>query len=98
MKFISKEVGVKYDSLSLDTSLNLDLGMDGDDAIDFFEKLQKKFNVNLNKFMNDEYEKYFGFEGINPFKEIKRLFTSSEKFQKFTIQMLIEILQNAEQK
>ena len=89
IKFISHELDVDYSSVNMDTSLNYDLGIDGDDAIEFFEKIQEEFHVNLSTFIIEDYDKYFGPEGFNPLELVMILLKRSKKPERFTIQMLI---------
>jgi len=85
--FISEEIGTSISSLDLNTSLNYDLGIDGDDAIDFFDKFQKVFHISMNNFLDNDYKNYFGNEGVNPFNIFKLL----KKSKKFTIRDLINV-------
>ncbi len=49
--------------LSADTRLLDDLGMDGDDAVEFMEAFSKEFDVDMSEF---EFDKHFGPEGFGP--------------------------------
>jgi hypothetical protein len=60
--FIQNERRCKPDEIGLDRSLNLDLGMDGDDAVEFFEAFAEKFGVDLTE-LGEEWSRYFGPEG-----------------------------------
>ncbi len=62
-KFISEECGVEISELSDDTTLLWDLGLDGDDAVEFFENFSEQFDVDLSEF---EIYKYFGPEWYPP--------------------------------
>lgn len=53
--------------LTLEDTLFYDLGIDGDDAADFFEEFGKAFQVDLTDF---KIEKYFGPEASDPFSSI----------------------------
>jgi len=57
--------------LTLDTLIERDLGITGDDAIDFIEEFAHEFNVDITSF---DYSKHFGGEGVNMFDVISRLF------------------------
>ncbi len=50
--------------LSEATKLEVDLGLTGDDAIEFMESFFKKFNVDGSKFKPSEYFHYEGFDSI----------------------------------
>jgi hypothetical protein len=60
--FTSRHLGVKENKLSTTTRLNRDLGMDGEDAVEFFKDFAAKFDVNLDGLYAD-WDKYFGPEG-----------------------------------
>ena len=50
--------------MTANTRLLEDLGMDGDDAVEFFEKYEVMFEVDLTKI---KWARHFGPEGFNPF-------------------------------
>lgn len=54
---VSEFTGVRAEKLTLETTLFGDLGMDGDDAVDFFEEFANAFRVDLADF---EINQYFG--------------------------------------
>jgi len=62
---------IKPKKLTLDTLIERDLGITGDDSIDFIEEFAQEFNVDITSF---DYSKYFGGEGVNIFDVISRLF------------------------
>ncbi len=64
ISFVSEFCVVNKNKLTLQTQLGNDLGIDGDDAIEFMEAFSENFEVDLTEF---EYSKYFGPEGFNPF-------------------------------
>lgn len=67
----SKISGVKKSKISLMSSINNDLKIDGDDIVELLERLIIKYNLNTEKF---EYSKYFDWEGqINIISQIKNL-------------------------
>jgi acyl carrier protein len=45
--FVAEQRGMKRDKLKVSDRLLVDLGMDGDDASEFFEAFEKKFEVDL---------------------------------------------------
>jgi acyl carrier protein len=72
--FILEELRCKPHEISLERSLNRDLGMDGDDAVEFFEAFATKFNVDLSE-LREEWERYFGPEGLDLFGLARGVFT-----------------------
>jgi acyl carrier protein len=67
--FVAEERGMKLKKVRMDSRLEEDLGMTGDDAAEFMEKFQEQFNVDLSGF---EFNKHFGPEGFNPFWLIQK--------------------------
>ena len=63
---IQNERQCQRNEIALDRSLNYDLGMDGDDAVEFFEEFGKKFNVDLTE-LGHEWNLYFVPEGVSLF-------------------------------
>src|SRR3954453_7075274 len=59
LRFVADRCGVRKDKLTLDTTLFGDLGMDGDDADEFFEDFSKRFKVDLRGL---DLPKHFGSE------------------------------------
>ena len=65
IEFVSIQRNINPARLSAETRLNHDLGIDGDDGIEFMAAFSSQFDVNLSAF---ESSKYFGPEGSgNPF-------------------------------
>jgi Protein of unknown function (DUF1493) len=60
--FTAQHLGVKRSKLSRATRLNRDLGMDGDDAVEFFKDFAAEFQVNLDD-LYSRWDQYFGPEG-----------------------------------
>lgn len=56
----SKISGVKKSKISLRSSINNDLKIDGEDIVELLEHLVIKYNLNTEEF---EYSKYFDWEG-----------------------------------
>lgn len=54
---VAQQTGVRIEELSLQTELGKELGIDGDDAVEFFEKFSEEFQVDLSTF---QFDKYFG--------------------------------------
>jgi acyl carrier protein len=83
-EFVAKQICVKPESLSIQTRLCEDLGIDGADADDLFERFAEEFQVDLSTFQLD---KYFGPEaGFNIFLSWLVL---STKLETLTIQDLV---------
>ena len=61
---VSEFTGVRSEKLTSTTTLFCDLGIDGDDAIEFFEEFGRTFRVDLTEL---NIENHFGPEGSNPF-------------------------------
>jgi uncharacterized protein DUF1493 len=62
--FVAQERRMKREKLNLSDRLLVDLGMDGDDAVEFFEKFAKKFEVDLTHHQ-EHWSEYFGPEGAS---------------------------------
>jgi acyl carrier protein len=60
--FTARHLGVKRDKLSTGTRLNQDLGMDGDDAVEFFRAFGAEFKVNLDD-LYGRWNQHFGPDG-----------------------------------
>lgn len=60
--FTAQHLGVKRSKLSTATRLNRDLGMDGDDAVEFFKDFAAEFQVNLDD-LYARWDQHFGPEG-----------------------------------
>ncbi len=63
ISFTEKEYWQFDDSVTSKSSINFDLGIDGDDASEFLTKFQAKFMVSFKGF---DFYKYFGDEGVGP--------------------------------
>jgi hypothetical protein len=87
--FVKHELWEPKKGLSLDTSLLDDIRIDGDDAVEFFEKYSKRFKVDLSGI---RWNLHFGPEGFNPFA----IFTKSfwRKLLPVTINDLIVSAKN----
>ncbi|MGA2153476.1 MAG: DUF1493 family protein [Bryobacteraceae bacterium] len=57
--FTADEIGVKRGRIRLDSRLLHDLGMDGDDAVEFFEEFSKRFHVDVTPLSN-HWAQHFG--------------------------------------
>lgn len=66
IKFISEFTGISESKISMDSLVNGELGVDGDDGHDLLLEFSNKFEVDLSTIT----ETYFGPEGFNPFTVI----------------------------
>ncbi len=64
--FTAQHLGVKRNKLSTGTRLNQDLGVDGEDAAEFFKDFSTEFRVNLDD-LYTRWDEHFGPEGGPPF-------------------------------
>jgi hypothetical protein len=60
--FAAHEPSVRPEKIALTDRVNLDLGLDGDDAVEFFEKFGREFSVNLEP-LGHRWHEHFGPEG-----------------------------------
>lgn len=58
--FVVKQAAVEEDEVTAEAQIEDDLGITGDDAVDFIIAYGKAFNVDVSKFMAAD---YFGSEG-----------------------------------
>jgi acyl carrier protein len=61
--FVVEETSVRRETLTLDTTLSGDIGLDGDDAVEFFEEFQEEFSVNIED-LELFWDRYFAPEGM----------------------------------
>ncbi len=71
-KFTIKQTGVSDDEVTEDAGLECDLGVSGDDAVDYIIAFGKEFNVDISRFMAAD---YFSPEGDSILPAIIRMFT-----------------------
>lgn len=64
LAFVSDQFGVHPQKLSLNTCLVNDLGVYGDDAVEFFEAFVKEFGLDPERLTPAFFERYFGHEGM----------------------------------
>ena len=62
---VAEERGVARDRVKLSSRLLHDLGMDGDDAVDFFETVHERFGTDLTH-LHASWKEHFGPEGFSP--------------------------------
>ena len=65
LDFVSDRLGSRRDKVTLDTTLLGDLGVDGDDADEFFVAFAERFHVNLSAL---NLSRHFGGEGCLPWQ------------------------------
>ncbi|MDO6568166.1 DUF1493 family protein [Alteromonas sp. 1_MG-2023] len=59
LKIISQEISLPIDSISMDSTLLVDLNIDGDDAWEVFERCYEQFGLDLSDF---KFTNYFSSE------------------------------------
>jgi len=69
-EFTLKEAYISRVPLDRETKIERDLGVTGDDAIEFIVAYGKQFNVDVSKFMAASYFKGEGLDIISPIVEI----------------------------
>jgi acyl carrier protein len=62
--FVARETGVRPARVTPDTSLVCDLGLAGDDAVDFFAAFANEFGVDPESLAALDYGREFGGEGV----------------------------------
>jgi len=66
VSFTADQIGMTPEEIRLDSRLLHDLGMDGDDAVEFFEKFSERFHVDVTA-LGNRWSQHFGSEGgVNP--------------------------------
>jgi len=75
-RFTVKQAAVGEEEVTEDASLENDLGVHGDDAVEFIVAFGKEFNVDVSEFMAAD---YFSPEGDTILPAILRLFTGEKK-------------------
>ena len=74
--FVTKQAAVEDEEVTRDARIEGDLGVYGDDAVEFIIAFGKEFNVDVSKFMA---AKYFSSEGDFILPAIIRFFTRKKK-------------------
>lgn len=62
---IAEQRGIDRNKLTPASTLSYDLGLEGDDAIEFFQKFRDQFAVDLSK-LDEDWNQYFAPEGVSP--------------------------------
>lgn len=87
-EFVVKKGGVDYDEVNRDAKIEEDLGIYGDDAIEFLKEYGEKFSVDISQFKAAD---YFSPEGDIILPALIRILTGKKK--KKTKYLTIEHLQ-----
>jgi len=61
--FVAEETNVRRETLTLNTTLSGDIGLDGDDAVKFLEAFRQKFSVDIED-LQLVWDRYFAPEGL----------------------------------
>jgi Protein of unknown function (DUF1493) len=61
-RLVAEDLGIKREKLTAASTLSHDLGVEGDDAVEFFERFAKEFSVDLNE-LGGDWDAYFSAEG-----------------------------------
>jgi hypothetical protein len=64
MDLLAHERGLPREKVHLSDRLLQDLGMDGDDAVDFFNRLHERFGTDLTQ-LHEHWSEHFGPEGFS---------------------------------
>lgn len=75
-KFIVVKAGVEDEEVTLEAKMESDLGISGDDAVEFIVAFGKEFNVDISRFRAAD---YFSPEGDVILPAIIRAFTGKKK-------------------
>jgi acyl carrier protein len=61
----------KASRIQPNTYINMDLGVDGDDAVDLLVEIQKTFRINCDDF---QFDRYFGPESLGLLIQFRKIF------------------------
>src|SRR4051794_1389914 len=91
--FVAEVASYRRAKITLETGLRKDVGLDGDEAVEFFEKFRARFNVDLSGVI---WDRHFGPEfSFIPFW---MLFPSWWRWQKQMVEIQVrDLLASAEQ-
>ena len=94
-QFVADNLHIPIDNLTSETRLLHDLGIDGDDAIEFLEQYSEKFHVDIS---NMNFDSYFGPEaGFNPIYYLLNKLFCKEKLKKISL-TIDDLIKAAEKK
>lgn len=65
LAFVAEETGYNPKRLVLNSRLAQDIGVDGDDAVELFQKFEKRYEVDLTS-LYEHWDQHFGPEGGGP--------------------------------
>ena len=65
IQLVAEERGLAPEKVNLNSRLLHDLGMDGDDAVEFFEEFEKRYGPDLTP-LYEHWNQHFGPEGCGP--------------------------------
>ena len=86
--FVTRELGVSEGRVRLSTRIGRDLGVDGDDGLEFIVRFGEMFSVNLAAFKPPD---YFGPEGFSPLRLLSpRWWRERGKHKDITVQDLLD--------
>ena len=91
IKEMFHESFLKDKKVDRNTRLQSDLGIYGEDAIEFLEKFADRFNVDISEFNVD---RYFRQEGFDPFFALKKVLKLVPDFNELTISDLEKAIEN----
>lgn len=63
-QMLARERGLPIEKIKLSSRLREDLGMDGDDAVEFFTEINQRFGMDLSTLQAD-WQRYFSPEGLS---------------------------------
>jgi hypothetical protein len=86
LDFVSSETRTRK-HLSGNTDIARDLGVDGDDAVEFILNFVREFDVDLSNF---RFDRYFGGEGFRLIAAIKSLLGKGEVRVPLTVALLFD--------
>ncbi|WP_409998028.1 MULTISPECIES: DUF1493 family protein [unclassified Bradyrhizobium] len=87
LSFVVRETNTRR-SLTEQTDIARDLGVDGDDAVEFLQRFQSEFGVDMSGFRFDQ---YFGGEGFSLIGFLRGLSSAARK-KPLTIKMLCDVV------
>ncbi len=64
LRLVAEQTGVVPDKIHPSSRLLHDLGMDGDDAVEFFDSLHERFGTDLTH-LHEHWSEHFGPEGVS---------------------------------
>ena len=93
LQFLFRKRGAYKIELSRETELLSDLGIDGDDAVEFLEDFSKEFSVDVSQLV---FDKYFNQESLDSVNLISSIF--SKKKRKMLLPITLGMLEECSKK